>query len=128
MCLASKFLTRFEELTCEMETEYQRLKKLEHLYNEKLSNFYHQMETAKFNAVEGYYKAKEIQDIVRQRRVIKDEIYRLKCVRDKMKLTAIIERSKATRDTLNDIHKHREEHSWSNEWADDYRIEDLQIH
>ena len=128
MCLANKFVTRFEELSLEMENEYQRLKRLEDVYNKKLNNHYHKMETAKFNAVEGYYKAKELQDIVRQRRVIKNELYKLTRVREKMRLQIIIERSNAARQSLIHIHSHEERNDWSKEWKDDYRVEDLQIH
>ena len=127
MCLANKFLTRFEELSNEMESEFQRLKKLEVVYNKKLNEHYHDMETAKFNAVEGYYKAKELQDIVRQRRVIKNELYKLTRVREKMRLNTIIQRSNTARQSLSHIHKHEENNDWSREWKDNYRVEDLDI-
>ena len=129
MCLANKFLTRFEELSNDMENEYKRLKVLRSTYDKKLSLHYHKMETMKFNAAEGYYLAKELQDIVRQRRVIKQELYKIERVRDKMKLQSIIDRSKVSRNVLNNIHKHEQsEEHYVTDFRDDYRVEDLVIH
>ena len=129
MCLANKFLTRFEELSNEMEKEYKRLKRLNSEYDKKMNNFYHKLEVVKFNAAEGYYLAKEMQDIARQRRVIKNELYKLQAVADRMDLKLIIDKSNTTRKVLNKIHKDESsDKHYVKEWAHNYRVEDLQVH
>ena len=111
-----------------MENEFQRLIKLIQLYDKKLNDHYHKVETAKFNAAEGFYLAKELQDITRQRRMIKTELYKLKNVRKTLKMDSVIECTSKARKTLTKIHKDVEASEWYKDWKDDYRVEDLQIH
>ncbi|MGM9987611.1 MAG: hypothetical protein ACI35O_10330 [Bacillaceae bacterium] len=128
MCLANKFLTRFEELSNELEEEYQRLLKLRSEYDKKLSAHYHKVETAKFNAAEGFYLTKELQDITRQRRMIKTELFKMNNIRNTLKLESVIQSTNKARKSLTKIHKNVEENEWYKEWKDDYRVEDLLVH
>ncbi|WP_397331800.1 hypothetical protein [Paenibacillus sp. JSM ZJ436] len=51
-----------------------RLTKLQSKYDLKVSNLYHEMETKNFNASEGFKKYKELQVILRERRIVKNEL------------------------------------------------------
>ena len=128
MCIANKFLTRFEELSNELEAEFQRLLKLRAEYDKKISDHYHKVETAKFNAAEGYYLAKELQHIARQRRIIKNELYKVRNLREMMKMDTVMEDTSKARRSLTKIHKHEKKSDWCNEWKNDYRVEDLPVH
>lgn len=128
MCIANKLLTRFEELSKEVENEHERLRKLNSVYDKKLNDHYHKMETAKFNAAEGFYLAKELQEIVRQRRMIKHEVYKLGTLKATIDMKIIVEKTKNARKSLNKIHNKQANSEWFKEWKDDYRVEDLQVH
>lgn len=128
MCVANRYLKRFEELVTEVDQEHKRLSELRSVYDKKLSDYYHKVETKKFNAAEGYYLAKELQEIVRQRRVIKDELYKLNNLRSTLQLNSIVEQTLTARKSLNKIHKRASKSNWKDNWTKDYRVEDLQIH
>ena len=128
MCLANKFLTRFEELSEDVENEIAKMVKLLSVYDKKLSDHYHKVETAKFNAAEGFYLTKELQEITRQRRMIKQELYKLNNLKQTLKLQAIVDRTNNARKSLSKIHKHEAKSEWWSEWKDAYRVEDLPVH
>ena len=128
MCIANKLLTRFEELSEAVENEYNKLSKLQSVYDKKLSAHYHKIEGAKFNAAEGFYLAKELQEILRQRRVIKTELHRIKNLRASLKINAIKDATKTARKCLTTVYSNEEKNGLKNDWASDYRVEDLQIH
>lgn len=50
-----------------------------------LANFYHGVEAKKFNASEGYYIAKDLQDILLKRRKVKFEVHQIKSLLDQLK-------------------------------------------
>jgi len=78
MCLASKYLTGMREAVTEIENGVKELTELQSFYDKELSEVYHRLETEKFNASEGYYFAKRLQEILQKRRVVKKELANLK--------------------------------------------------
>lgn len=77
MCVAVEISTKITNLLDEALTEQKRLTNELSLLDKKLSDIYHDLESAKFNAVQGYKIAKYIQELVIQRRLIKHELYPL---------------------------------------------------
>lgn len=55
----------------------------------QLSNYYHDLEKSKFNACEGYYKAKELQELLLKRRKIKLELAKIQSVSTKLGINQI---------------------------------------
>jgi hypothetical protein len=97
MCKADDYLGQLESLTSRINSDYKKLCKKQSEYDKLLSDKYHQLENANFNACEGYYHAKQLQDILRARRMIKDEVCKLDILRDslgKHSLTKIISSAK----------------------------------
>lgn len=70
MCLAIKIMRDQMKI---VETKKKELEKELSTYDKKLSEFYHKVEGATFNASEGYYIAKSLQDLLHERRNIKFE-------------------------------------------------------
>lgn len=78
MCYATKYTKELELLITNIKTSYEKMKtrytELNKLFNQK----YHELETrSSFNAAEGFYIAKELQDILQKRRLAKHELQRL---------------------------------------------------
>jgi hypothetical protein len=98
MCKADNYLSQLEFLTSRINSDYKKLCKKQSEYDKMLSDKYHQLENAKFNACEGYYHARQLQDILRARRMIKDEVCKLDILRDslgKHNLTKILSSAKS---------------------------------
>jgi flagellar biosynthesis chaperone FliJ len=77
MCYATKYLNNLKETVTELKKARNELRKKQQEYDLLLSEKYHELETKKFNAAEGYYLAKGLQAILQERRVIKNELSRL---------------------------------------------------
>jgi hypothetical protein len=77
MCYATKFINRFDELVKEVTEKYHELSNKQSEVDKKLSEIYHDLELRKFNAAEGYYIAKDLQLVLKQRRIIKSEFTRI---------------------------------------------------
>lgn len=66
----STLITELDEKVKQMEVEYEIVKQMQSHVDKKLSIHYHTIETAKFNVVQGYYLAKELQIILSKRNQI----------------------------------------------------------
>jgi predicted RNase H-like nuclease (RuvC/YqgF family) len=75
--LASKYLKEFDSVVTNIKSDISKLQKKQSQYDKRISEIYHKLETMKFNACEGYYISKELQDILRKRRLVKQELYRM---------------------------------------------------
>ncbi|MFO1442984.1 hypothetical protein KDN24_07100 [Bacillus sp. Bva_UNVM-123] len=78
MCLASTYLNELSKIQRKMQSDIAKISKKESEYDRKVSDIYHKIEISKFNACEGYYLSKELQDVLQKRRVIKHEGSRLR--------------------------------------------------
>lgn len=105
MCLASRHINSIEEILKGIEDDHAKLVKKLSEYDKTISNIYHDLETRKFNAAEGYYIAKDLQDIVQKRRLVKDELYRLRELHKSLEATCLNEKipqiKKATKKAKN---------------------------
>ena len=89
MCIDSKYVNELEVLLRNIANDIEILRLKQSEYDKKLSDHYHKVETAKFNAAEGYYLSKNLQKILQERRLIKDELYRLKRLHSTLGVTAV---------------------------------------
>lgn len=77
MCLASEYLSQIQGVFQEVEKKTRELNHMLSTIDKEISDVYHDLETRSFNAVEGYYIAKNIQGLVRRRRLVKHEIQKM---------------------------------------------------
>ena len=82
MCLASKYLVEIDSFVERIKVDMEKLNCKQSEYDKKISEIYHKLETMKFNACEGYYISKELQTVLRKRRLIKSEYFRMKHIYD----------------------------------------------
>ena len=74
MCGATKVLLTIEDTLKKANSEIRRLTDELSKCDREFSKFYHELEQKTFNAVEGYYIAKNFQNLSRRRRIIKQEL------------------------------------------------------
>jgi hypothetical protein len=73
--MAMTYYDKLAELYAEMKSEFERLNMMQSAMDKNLSNQYHLLEKAPELTVEqGYEFAKRLQDILKKRRVIKQEL------------------------------------------------------
>ncbi|GLI82587.1 hypothetical protein ANABIO32_02740 [Rossellomorea marisflavi] len=82
MCVASRYINQLEDILVQIKTDLNKLNKKKAYYDKLFNEYYHKIETAKFNACEGYYLAKNFQDILQKRRLIKSELHRMKSLQN----------------------------------------------
>ncbi|WP_025909278.1 hypothetical protein [Priestia flexa] len=74
MSRAFQILSQMESLQKEVNIKIVELSKEQSRLDKELSRIYHKAETNKFNAAEGYYIAKELQETTRERRAVKQDL------------------------------------------------------
>lgn len=82
MINSDMFFDQIVEIHGRVEREFRKLMELQSKYDRMLSEKYHELEGAKFNVVNGYRFAKEIQTILKKRRVVKGEVAKLLPIRN----------------------------------------------
>ncbi|MCM3109957.1 hypothetical protein [Lederbergia lenta] len=91
MCIATKRLNEFkqlvEDLSIDLKVLYGKLSECDR----KINDHYHKVETAKFNACEGFYLTQHLQKLLQARRIVKDEIHKLKCLRRELDNEVVVE-------------------------------------
>lgn len=123
MCKASKYLTELETLTTRIHNDFELLSKKQSEIDKLLSEKYHQLENANFNACEGYYHAKELQEILRQRRVIKGELSRMNILHATLKQQGIMKSLNKTKTSIQNSKVSGSKFIGS--WIDSYDINEL---
>lgn len=121
MCLASTYLSEIENLLDRIKKDKQKLERKKLEYDKKFSEAYHNIETAKFNACEGYYLTKNLQETLQKRRLIKSELYRIKRVYDYLKINDIKSRLPQAKSSVS---KSKEE---GKEWFENFDISFIDI-
>lgn len=77
MCLASRYVSQIESTLINLKGDMKKLSLKMSQYDKEVNEIYHKIEIAKFNACEGYYLAKNLQDTLQKRRLIKSEYFRM---------------------------------------------------
>jgi hypothetical protein len=121
MCLASNYIGKFEEILEDFHSEHKRLSEEVSRYNTMVSDHYHKIETMKFNACEGFYLAKQLQELLRKRRLIKDEFCKINSLRQIMvdKVQGSLEKSKTS------VEKSKKKAMlWQKDWGT-YKLDEI---
>jgi hypothetical protein len=82
MCKASKYLSEIDIIVNNIKNDLKKLNNKQSEYDKEISNLYHEIETVKFNACEGFYYTKRLQELLQKRRLVKVELYRMKMIHD----------------------------------------------
>lgn len=77
MCLASKHLEKLDQIEKEISDDFDFLSRTISQYDKELSEIYHSIEVARFSASQGYKMMKELQDLLKKRRIAKNEYSRM---------------------------------------------------
>ena len=120
MCIASKFINELQSMSDRIKNELEKMNKLQSRYDKEISNLYHKIELNNFNAAEGYYFSKDLQTILRKRRMVKLEIQKLTSLQHTVNIHSLPIKAKSN---LKKIHKN--ESKWKSEWKENYQLEDL---
>ena len=123
MCLASKYIGELESLSQRIKNDFEVLRKKLSDQDKLISEKYHIIECANFNACEGYYLAKELQELLRQRRVIKDELNRMNTLSISLKAQKLDSNLNKTKGNIKKAKQKNSE--YKEDWKYTYRIEDL---
>jgi hypothetical protein len=105
MCLASKYIGEIDDLVERIKSDMQKLHNKRSEYDKKLSEFYHQLEIKKFNACEGYYISKQLQEILQKRRLLKNELYRMQHIYDTLSVQKISDKLPKTKNNVKKFKK-----------------------
>jgi uncharacterized coiled-coil DUF342 family protein len=76
------FYEQLRGLYYEVTSFYNELNKRQSQYDKQISEIYHELERAELNHVNAYEYAIKLQDVLRKRRVVKDELARLQPIRN----------------------------------------------
>lgn len=86
MCLASKYLNEINSIVTNLKSDMDKLGNKQSHYDKRINEIYHKLETTKFNACEGYYISKDLQETLRKRRLVKAEYFRMKGIYDTLRI------------------------------------------
>jgi predicted nucleic acid-binding Zn-ribbon protein len=92
MCLAKDHLEAINNVMSNLERDYELLKSKQSELDAKLSTMYHEVEVLKFSGVGGYKKLRQLQILLRERRVVKHELAQMQQVMHHITPKSIIEK------------------------------------
>jgi hypothetical protein len=74
MCIASNHLNQLSEVHKVIRRDKEILSNRQQELDQLISAIYHEIEVANFNAAEGFYFCKKLQQALQERRIIKNEL------------------------------------------------------
>lgn len=80
MSLSKSYFDRYSALFAEIKTACERLSALQSTYDKKVSNIYHKIESQEFGIPDGYKLARELKHVLQERRIIKDELVKVRSI------------------------------------------------
>lgn len=86
MCKAIRYIKELEDLLERLAADYEILRNKESEIDKEINKKYHELEVKNFNAVEGYYIAKNLQLALQKRRILKAEMKRMNMLVSKFRL------------------------------------------
>jgi hypothetical protein len=123
MCLASDYIKQIEVITTRYKDDYEKLVgRLSH-YDKLVADIYHKIETANFNACEGYYLSKNLQEVLQKRRIVKDEMSRLNMLNQTLNLNKLTSSLDNSRQCV--AKSKKKSHAWQKNWKNTYSLEEV---
>jgi len=123
MCKATEYLKELDVLVNNINKEFNILSKKQSEYDTKLSEYYHQIENANFNACEGYKLTKQLQQLLRKRRIVKDELFRLNSLRQTLNIVAMNNSIIKSKKNIEKSKKHSDQ--YKKNWKYTYTFEEV---
>lgn len=80
MSLSKSYFERYSALFAEIKTSCERLSSLQSTYDRKVSDIYHRIESQEFGIPDGYKLARELKHVLQERRIIKDELVKVRSI------------------------------------------------
>lgn len=80
MSLSKSYFDRYSTLFAEIKTACERLSVLQSKYDRKVSDIYHRIESQEFGIPDGYKFARELKHVLQERRIIKDELVKVRSI------------------------------------------------
>ena len=80
MSLSKSYFDRYSSLYGEIKKSCDRLSALQSTYDKKVSSIYHQIEGQEFGISDGYRLARELKHVLQERRIIKDELIKVRSI------------------------------------------------
>lgn len=81
MCMAQCYVDQLNKLNRSVTATYEGLNRMQSTLDKELSAVYHEIEAATLDFQRGYQLIHRLQDVLKRRRVIKDELARIQAVR-----------------------------------------------
>jgi hypothetical protein len=88
-----------------------------------LADHYHKIENMNFNACEGYYLTKQLQEILRKRRIVKDEMSRLFTLSQTLNTKKLNNSINTCKSQINKAKK--KSHNYQHDWTYTYKLEEI---
>jgi DNA-binding transcriptional regulator GbsR (MarR family) len=123
MCKASKYINEINSLISNLNSDINQLNQKRSEYDRLVSQHYHKIEHSNFNACEGFYLAKELQETLRKRRLIKEECERLTMLRNSIDQSQVEQKLCKTRKNINRLIQ--KSNNWKYKWKDTYTLEEI---
>lgn len=123
MCKASKYLNELDNLVKSIDQDYELLSKKQSYYDSMVAEHYHKIENMNFNACEGYYLTKQLQEILRKRRIVKDELARLLTLKQTLNIRKVHNTINHSKQCINKAKKKSEK--WQQDWKYTYTLEEV---
>ncbi|WP_449601047.1 hypothetical protein [Paenibacillus sp. Marseille-Q9583] len=111
MQLANDYARQFQTLCAEVDNAYALLNKEQSRLDKQVAALYHEIEKVELDVLGGYSAAVSLQEVLRKRRVVKDEFSALDQLR-RVTVRCISEADKA-------LSRHADKHE---RWCADFRI------
>lgn len=123
MCLADNYLEQIQSIIVDFHNKEKRLREQYSTCDKAVIDLYHQIEMSNFNACEGYFYAKRLQEVLRKRRAIKMELQKLQSFNDNINLNYLKNAINKTKKKL----KNKEVNTkhWKQNWNCTYTIDEL---
>jgi hypothetical protein len=88
-----------------------------------VAEHYHKIENMNFNACEGYYLTKQLQEMLRKRRIVKDELATLDTLRQTLDFKHMNNSINKSRQCINRSKKKASD--WQQDWKYTYLLEEI---
>lgn len=123
MCIATKLAGELDSLLLNLDFEHKKFKDLRSNIDRKLNQFYENVRNAgNFNIVQGYHLTKELQLILQERRIIKNELEKINGMYLKLQALGISETVNEIQDR---IKRYDNRYGDDDNWYDNFRFNEL---
>ncbi|BFH69400.1 hypothetical protein J27TS7_02960 [Paenibacillus dendritiformis] len=81
MCMAQSYVDQLNKLNRSVTATYEGLNRMQSMVDKELSEVYHEIEAATLDLYREHQLMQRLQDVLKRRRVVKDEFVRIQAVK-----------------------------------------------